>query len=121
MTDALNKLIEAVEAGSLHEQELGGMPMCTAAYPVICGDNWNCGKWSDRNCLAAYHGDLNAAKALHEALIPGAHWHLDENEDRGYVAGVFFGNWHEGVAKTPARAWLLAILRAYAAQQEATP
>jgi hypothetical protein len=79
--------------------------------------------WAQR----AYEGLLDAAKALHEAVLPGAFWnmgHLDE-PSLGYVATVAKGyfadspSWR-GYALTPARAWLLAILEALIAQESDT-
>ena len=105
MSGAWDRLIEMVEEGE------------ALTLPWMAAMNVAQSIYAD----SAYRGSLDNAKALHDDLLPGAHWHLDEDEDRGYVAGVFFGNWHEGVAKNPARAWLLAVLRAYAAQQEPTP
>lgn len=102
----LRKLIEAVEAGawsgSLKEVlgALGRIDLTT--FP------------------AAYHGSLDAAKALHEALLTkDCHWSLSEDEDAagGYSATVFFGAWFNAEAEEPARAWLIAILKAYEANQ----
>jgi hypothetical protein len=68
--------------------------------------------------LRAYHGSPDAAKALHEAVLPG--WdvlNIGQDDCYGWIvgvkkidggAGVWWGrNWNN-----PARAWLLAILRA---------
>lgn len=65
--EALEALRVKVKAGTLHEQEHGGMPMATKCYPFF-GDNWNDGPWSDRDCMAAYHGSLDAAMALDIAI-----------------------------------------------------
>lgn len=120
MTDALNKLIEAVEAGT----------WSPSGHPIEVMPNYT-------EFSGAYHGDLNAAKALHEALLPG--WRVEN-----LCQHVFKGHWWCSLLRptegdeagnitrhgrsvyifdqvSPARAWLLAILRAYATQQEATP
>jgi hypothetical protein len=72
----------------------------------------------------AYSGSIDAAKALHEAVLPGwdAQVHL---LDRGVE--VFDGHMFAGYsirlaahAETPARSWLLVILSALIAQEEQT-
>jgi len=73
----------------------------------------------------AYHGDLNAAKALHEAVLPG--WTLDAFGQRagGWVATLGRRDSKTPVPApsamvrdTPARAWLLAVLKALEAQED---
>ena len=68
-----------------------------------------------RLAVCAYNGSLDAASALHEAVLPGwafvigpAAVHLWRNEDYGDP----FCAPYEGKSDNPARAWLLAILRA---------
>ena len=116
MSEQLDRLIAAVEAG---------LPSPTnwrnfAALPVGDDDNP-----SPMLAHRAYHGSLDAAKALHEALLPGWRWWvadalywtaLDDNAPSvtlcigtpGADLKVVTGH-----ADSPARAWLLAILRAY--------
>lgn len=110
MSDALNKLIDAVEAGTSDRQDL--LHMIDKAMPQ---DN--------RGCMAtahqAYNGSLDAALALHEALLPG--W------APGMSKNVHHGHWFawvqnkdreaDATSEKPARAWLLAILRAYRSVQ----
>jgi hypothetical protein len=93
------------------------------------------GEWSSRRQLAtdagfdleaiidavrAYHGSLDAANALHEAVLPGWHWSM-ESEDK--ICAVYKnpmnddGHAHLGKSPIPARAWLLAIIRALIAQE----
>jgi hypothetical protein len=71
----------------------------------------------------AFKGSLDAAKALHEAVLPGnAQWWVELRPDGRKLAGVFLGNLgkaYEAYDDNPARAWLLAILRALIAQEEA--
>lgn len=105
--NALAALIEAVEDNSV---------------------NWY--GWEDREdalpnglwevARAADMGSLDAAKALHEALLPGWHWTVSHSRSGG-GASV----WHEpdkcraaftASDPSPARALLLAILRALAAE-----
>jgi dihydrodipicolinate synthase/N-acetylneuraminate lyase len=75
--------------------------------------------WLARN---AYHGSLDAAKALHEAVRPG--WDV-------LTIGQDFQDWKVGIIHqdggsgewcssptNPARAWLMAIIQALIAQEE---
>lgn len=103
----LDKLIEAVEAGECPDfcPLWHGVGLCTEAEGAFCGS-------------------LDAAKRLHEALLPG--WHLTDmwiNGD-GLMGGA--GVWRDGVAEneafhahasSAARAWLLAILKALRATE----
>ncbi|UNY40270.1 hypothetical protein KLEP181_gp63 [Paracoccus phage vB_PmaP_KLEP18-1] len=98
---ALDKLIEAVGAGEWDYEE-DVFKMFSPARGMT---------------VRAYHGDLNAALALHEALLPGWEWDVASSD----AAAVFTGSALSGpselaASSTPARAWLLAILRAYRQQ-----
>lgn len=71
----------------------------------------------------AYHGSLDAAKALHDELTPGSFWYLGhlDTPSLGYCATVSHGDFLDspswrGFNMAPARAWLLAILKAYRTQ-----
>lgn len=110
MTDALDKLIEAVEAGAdvratmvadaFPEREL----YFIARHACLCGS-------------------LDAAKALHEALLPGWAAILDIDSAKVDMHSKYddgernpSDEWEwmfdvQGIE--PARAWLLAILKAY--------
>ena len=97
MTDcALDDLIAAVEAEVLTEelalQNGHALPMCASTW-------------------AAYLGDLNAAKALHEALLPGWRREISESNAKVYERPniAFFGE----AIDNDARAWLIAILKAF--------
>ena len=64
-------------------------------------------------CWKAFNGSLDAAKALHDAVLPGYEWLLGKSNakvfpynDTADIAGSY------GMASDPARAWLIAILRA---------
>jgi len=78
--------------------------------------------------LDAFHGSLDAAKALHEAVLPGWHWSLHETEGTGNpLAAVEPPKYHlepfvgQGIHKNnPARAWLIAILGALIAKEDHT-
>lgn len=106
MTD-LDKLIEAVEGG-------------TATAPQIhdaLGRN-------ALHAISAFNGSLDAAKALHDALVPnliakitvggvGCKYHHCTLED--WDSGE---DTHADNQPDPARAWLIAILRAYREETE---
>jgi hypothetical protein len=70
----------------------------------------------------AFRGSLDAAKALHEALLPGCYATLSSVGDATIfgnvsVRGISWAELSYAEAATPARAWLLAILRAKEAGQ----
>lgn len=101
---SLRKLIDAVEKG-------------TATAPQM----WDTLGRNSLHAIAAFNGSLDAAKALHESLLPEWEWRLRENRafvwrtpsdmaDSGEVEDDAFRG-------LPARAWLLATLRAYEAHQ----
>ena len=112
--NALHKLIEAVEAGASDRQDL--LHMIDNAMPQ---DNPACMAMAHQ----AYHGSLDADHALHEALLPGWGWEVRKAAHDGEgSAYVFPGKMpqdgrQQAAAPTPARAWLLAILRAYRSTQ----
>jgi len=106
MTDitALDKLIAAVRGGELSvTTPHAGLP----SHAMI-------------NLILAYRGSLDAAKALHDALLPGWVWYggyLDKVEC-GFVYDVVKMPFPDvmpfkGFSSDPARAWLIAILKAY--------
>ena len=122
----LDKLIAAVEAG-----DLGVLSTTTLDPPsgYLTRD-------MARLCVHACDGSLDAALRLHEALLPG--WAVDDMSENGRMAGHPWGirlaywnayrpnqNKHVDAGwgadhipdRNPARAWLLAILRALKAQQ----
>ena len=70
--------------------------------------------WYARN---AYHGSLDAAKALHDAVLPGwdAYVSLKGRASVDPECGGIVDS--EYVSNNPARAWLLAIIRALIAQE----
>lgn len=117
---ALDKLIEAVEAGTLQNTPYRGMQMASACYPKDEYGRIIEGKWSDGKAMDAYHGRLTAAAELHDLLLPGWKWGRQwschmwvEPADPNTIADRHYGEETE----TPARAWLLAILRAYRSVQ----
>lgn len=106
MTD-MEKLIEAMEAGTA-DDIWGLLPECLHKRHVRIVD--------------AYYGSLDAAKALHDALLPEWDWSVKETVE-GWLATVSKPiNIHtqtEVSFDNGARAWLLAVLRAYAARDAA--
>ena len=65
-------------------------------------------------------GSLDAAKALHEAVLPGAWAHVRYTGKYGHATLDVKGEEYDANnADNPARAWLLAILRALHAEEAA--
>ena len=100
MTTDLDRLIEAVETGEGNRND--------GTLYRLFGDSW-VHAWDviDR-------GSLNAAVALLEALLPG--WNWGRMNDRMFVEqgdSVFSAR-----EPNPARALLLATLRAYRSEKE---
>ena len=109
MTDkqaALAALIAAIEAGDDISWGIGGSP-ARKGLPTL---------WE--TALNAYCGSLDAALALHDALLPGWAWSIGSDN----AAEVWpFGKVVDAIRAytdggSPARAWLVAILKAYQAQ-----
>lgn len=68
--------------------------------------------------IDAFRGSLDAAKALHEALLPGWDWDVaSSNAAAVFKCHVITGPAELAASATTARAWLLAILRAKEAGQ----
>lgn len=109
MTD-MDKLIAAVEAGvdTAHHH--------AAAFPSESAHG-HC-TWHDSH-KASTQGSLDAALRLHEALLPGWEWHLGPSNAKIYPFNRSPLKSWSGMADNPARAWLLAILRALKAKDAA--
>ena len=110
MTD-LDKLIEAVEAGR-------NIPMGYAADALHLpglDERWGI-------VDAANRGSLDAAKRLHDTLLPGACVNDMSQAGKGrwyvVIACDVAPHYFYGDDGNPARAWLLAILRAVKAQAQ---
>jgi hypothetical protein len=105
--EALTALKEAVEAG---------------AWPLLYPRTADL---PDDFPFDAFNGSLDAARSLHDAVLPGGFWfvgHLDAPE-LGYVATLSAGTFADSPSWRafnicPARAWLIAILTALIAQVE---
>ena len=63
----------------------------------------------------AFGGSLDAAKALHEAVLPG--WVWGKNQHGIWVSKSINQVGYYGSSDNPARAWLLAILGALIAKE----
>ena len=111
MTDAevgaLDRLIETVAAGRA----------TYADFRIAPFDRCMSGEYT--LAVNANHGDMNAAKSLHDAMIPDLRAVISEVTGRGrWVAWMWDesnARHFEAFADDPARAWLLSILRAYRA------
>lgn len=108
MTDrkqALRALIEAVGKGD-------------RALVLDHSDAVPSRQWQD--LMDAMGGSLDAALRLHEALLPGWVWWFEPFREVSF-AGVYNPAVSPrpvtGDSKIPARAWLLAILKALEAQE----
>ena len=96
----LRGLIEAVGNGTIAPHDLD-------VFIPVFGLNTQ-----GNDALDAYRGSLDAAKRLHDALLPGWEWHLGPSNAKVYpYNGSPLKSW-SGMADNAARAWLLAILRA---------
>lgn len=118
----IRTLREAVEAGSRGNDFWGAVHV----LPPQC----------ITNATLARDGSLDAAKALHDALLPdgsgngGTNWSVEirrggreMDEDWLWRVEISDGNSHvscdvseDAAADTPARAWLIAILKALEAR-----
>lgn len=99
----VRELLEKVKAGD-HEA------IYDIAWHHFTDMDWPGAKWAD-TVRAAYGGSLNDALALHKALLPGA---VGDFATTG-EAWVQTVEGHHEIGRSednPARAWLIAILRA---------
>ena len=99
MSDAMKSLLAKVEAGK-----------------VANWFNWSSGiKGHGTNARLAYEGSLDAAKALHEELLPTRSCGITFGGEYGATV-TFPPTWDDlSLSQShaiPARAWLIAILRA---------
>lgn len=97
----LQTLIEAVETGTLRD-----IDWSWGAFPDDL--SWD-------QVTAAYDGSVDAALALMEAVLPRWFWRITSGKhsiDAVVQLDIMSGQHHEATADTPARALLLAILKA---------
>ena len=114
--DALVALRDAVKVGhSATEVEV-------AAMKVWRFRSMNSPKWLIvRSVVLSFNGSLDAAKALHEAVLPGHFWQVSHvfNNIYGAVLDGAKGTLPEVQSdQEPPRVWLLAILDALIAEGE---
>jgi hypothetical protein len=94
---------------------VGDATFATDAFDDVFQQVWIAG---------SFRGSLDAAKALHEAVLGGWGWAVAERQ--GYVEAsvrknsLFASEYYGSIADNPARAWLLAILEALIAQETDT-
>jgi len=115
--DALRSLIEDIEAGNNGK--------VVFALAECCAFSWYVGALAKD----AYNGSLDAAKTLHDALVPVWEYAIYSQNDSYQWFAVqletpairvsFFDEPISGISDNPARAWLIAILRAKLAEIEA--
>ena len=98
--ETLDKLIAAVEAGAIARHDLD------AFIP------WRGLDGLTNDSLDAYNGSLDAAKRLHDALLLGWSYLISANDAELWPTGYYPRTLSAQVMDNPARAWLLAILRA---------
>lgn len=113
--DALRELLAKVVAGD----DAGFRQANRAVFSTPCQDMAL--QLREENSRYAYKGSLNAAQALHEAVLPKGQWPSDrwmlwQSGDK-YGCSIIDGiDTH--YADTRARAWLIAILGALIAEAE---
>ena len=98
---ALERLAAAIEAGEFSGDLTGpemGFPNTSAAV-----------------LYDAFSGSLDAAKALHDAVLPG--WRFEVRLSTAEIWESYHVAFSADVADNPARAWLLAIVRALIAKE----
>lgn len=106
--NTLATLIEAVESG--HDDEVDGLA-CALFH----------GSGQCRDVVSAYTGSLDAALALHEVLLPGWHYRITRGKHTPEAIvqrDILAGEYASAELELPARAWLLAVLRALAEKEE---
>ena len=100
MTDEIKALDELIEAVDACEDKI------TFKIPTYL-------RYLRHKIFFSSEGDLDTTKTLHDILVPGWKWVVSEDS-----AVLFKKQSDDGVqvsasADTPARAWLIAMLKAY--------
>lgn len=118
---ALDELIDAVESGGDAIQHNIYIKAAHAFPPENAY-----GKCLFYEVPHAFCGSLEAANALHEALLPGWEWEIRKinyPKKISYVTlrGKKFRELMKSENQNPARAWLIAILKAYREKMEVKP
>ena len=111
---ALDELIAAVESGVVISMNARKVCHCLG---------WKFPDMRVKWLLSSEVGSLDAAKALHEALLPG--WGYRVSPSYAIVIKPNISEKHLEfdaiINNNPARAWLIAILKAYRAKMEIKP
>ena len=119
---ALQELLSKVEVGTVTQGNK------KAIWPDFDFEGKGYGYRVNANMAVAYNGSLDAAKALHEAVLPDhcvrlslhqsmTWWHCYVRLD-GCPAQSKYEQ--HGMDKNPARAWLIAIIKALIAKEQST-
>jgi hypothetical protein len=132
--EALKELLEKVEAGNLPEAIFHGCHGVRGHWAYVTGLSQR----QRADVFLAYNGSLDAAKALHDAVLPGwvvRHtWGGPLGADAIAIPAPYTHVFRPRMSESdeplganssgyegcnPARAWLIAILTAMIAQEEA--
>ena len=114
--EALTDMLSKVEAGD----GKGFRKANRAVFSTPCQDMDM--QLREEHSRHAYNGSLDAAKALHEAVLPGWDWSVGKSST--YVVKDGFGSFgfgelfDEPLSMDPARAWLIAIIKALIAEED---
>ena len=95
--DALTELLDKVKAGKWHND----------GTTWLFGNDWP-------NVHGAFYGSLDAARALHDAVLPGWGWSVSDCMAK-VSCDYRIQSGHDD--HNPARAWLIAILNALIADE----
>lgn len=109
--EALKELAKKVEAGEWDHSPSG---CARAVFPYRSASIDDLGL----TALGAFNGSLDAAKALHEAVLPGWTWGVSTTGARVELDAPDWLYENYGDNEIPSRAWLLAILKTLIAQEE---
>lgn len=110
-TQALQRLLTSVETETLPEAVFFGVHSIQGHW------SYDTGLSAEHRRLVqmAYNGSLDAAKALHEAMLPGWDLLITTYEDGLFEVSVsepLVVKTYDGLSEIIARAWLIAIIRA---------
>jgi hypothetical protein len=122
---ALQELLAKVDAGVKYET-MGHTLLCQKAFPKPEDFDGSREAYANSNAqlavLAWRNGSLDAAKALHEAVLPEWDVSMGTGHAGTFEAGVATGSRIEifnGISGMMSRAWLIAIIKALIAQENA--
>lgn len=122
--DALKELLAKVEAGCKYET-MGHTLLCQRAFPKPDDFDGSRESYAKSNAqmavLAWRNGSLDAAKALHDDVLPGWMWQVFALTDCDFVCvldGPEFSTDEIEFQFNPARAWICSIIKALIAQEE---